>query len=84
MPVFAMNDVKALNDRFGRFLVRVECKGCGAVREFTNEQMVDLAGGRRDTTLAELEKRLCCRVCQLRVAKVIAVSEPRPRGRGMR
>lgn len=65
------------------FNVKVICRACQATREFTNEEMVTLARS-RNATFAQLEERLVCGACQLKAAEVVAVPEPRPRGRGFR
>jgi hypothetical protein len=68
--------IKKLDDCFGDFLVRVNCK-CGAVREITPEALARLVGW--SATLQELEQRMRCSQCGKKAAEVVAVARPRPR-----
>jgi hypothetical protein len=69
--------IKKLDDCFGDFLVRVACP-CGASRHIEPEALARIAG--RSATLASLASRMRCSQCGKRVAEVVAVARPRPRG----
>jgi len=69
--------IKGLDDCFGEFLVRVTCP-CGASRQIEPEALARIAG--RSATLAALAERMRCSQCGRRVAEVVAVARPRPRG----
>ena len=71
--------IKKLDDCFGDFLVRVACP-CGASRHIEPEALARLVG--RKVTLAALATRMRCSQCGMRVAEVVAVARPRPRGGG--
>jgi hypothetical protein len=71
--------VKKLDDCFGQFLVRVTCP-CGASRHIEPEMLARLAGWR--VPLASLAARMRCSSCGQKVAEVVAVARPRPRGGG--
>ena len=73
--------VKSLDDCFGDFLVRVVCE-CGACREIAPQALARLVGWK--VTLRELVPRMRCSQCGKKVAEVVAVARPRPRGGGMR
>jgi hypothetical protein len=69
--------IKRLDDCFGDFLVRVTCP-CGASRHIEPEALARIAG--RSVTLAKLATRMRCSNCGKKVAEVVAVARPRPRG----
>jgi len=71
--------IKKLDDAFGQFLVRVTCP-CGASRHIEPEALARLVGWR--VTLAALAARMRCSGCGKKVAEVVAVARPRPRGGG--
>jgi hypothetical protein len=71
--------VKKLDDCFGDFLVRVVCP-CGASRHMEPEALARIAG--RSATLVALASRMRCSQCGKKVAEVVAIARPRPRGRG--
>lgn len=73
--------IKRLDDCFGQFLVRVTC-ACGASRHIEPEALARLVGWR--VTLAALASRMRCSSCGKKVADVVAVARPRPRGGGRR
>ena len=73
--------VKKLDDCFGQFLVRVSCP-CGALRHIEPEALARLVGWR--VTLAALAGRMRCSQCGKKVAEIVAVAKPRPRGGGRR
>jgi hypothetical protein len=68
--------VKKLDDCF---LVRVTCP-CGASRHIEPKALKRIAG--RSVTLAALAQRMRCSQCGKKVAQVVAVARPRPRGGG--
>jgi hypothetical protein len=68
--------IKRLDDCFGDFIARVTCP-CGASRHIEPEALARIAG--RSVTLA---RRMQCSQCGNKVAEVVAVARPRPRGRG--
>jgi hypothetical protein len=76
-PVRVLPHVKKLDDCFGDFLVRVTCP-CGASRHIEPEPLARIAG--RSVTLAALAVRMRCSQCGRKVAEVVAVAGPRPRG----
>jgi len=69
--------VKKLDDCFGDFLVRVTSP-CGTSRHIEPEALARIAG--RSVTLAKLATRMRCSNCGKKVAEVVAVAKPRPRG----
>src|SRR5215469_12353179 len=69
--------VKKLDDALGDFIVRVTCP-CGASRHIEPEALARLVG--RKVTLAALAQRMRCSQCGKKVAEVVAVARPRPRG----
>ena len=71
--------VKMLDHSFGDFLVRVSCQ-CGTSRHIEPEALARIAG--RSVTLAKLASRMRCSNCGRKVAEVVAVARPRPRGGG--
>jgi len=71
--------IKKLDDCFGDFLVRVTCP-CGTSRHIEPEALARIAG--RSVTLAALATRMRCSRCGKKVAEMVAVARPRPRGRG--
>jgi len=75
--MWPLPDIKKLSDGFGLFLVEVRCL-CGHSRRFKPEALQRLAG--RDCPLEQLGQRMRCAQCGRKVAQVIAVSAPRPRG----
>jgi len=79
-PVRVLAHIKKLDDCLGQFLVRVVCE-CGAVREIEPEALARLVGW--STTLEALTPRLRCSQCGKKAAEVVAVSRPRPRGKGL-
>jgi hypothetical protein len=69
--------IKKLDDALGDFLVRVTCP-CGTSRHIEPEALARIAG--RSVTLAKLAARMRCSNCGKKVAEVVAVARPRPRG----
>jgi hypothetical protein len=69
--------VERLDDCFGQFLVRITCP-CGVSRHIEPEALARLVGWR--VTLMALAPRMRCSTCGKRVAEVVAVARPRPRG----
>ena len=70
--------IKKLDDALGgNFLVRVTCP-CGASRHIEPEALARIA--RRSATLAALAQRMRCSQCGKKVAEMVAVARPRPRG----
>jgi len=80
-PVRVLPHVKKLADAHGDFVVRVSCP-CVASRQIEPEALVRLAG--RKVTLPALATRMRCSQCGKKVAEVVAVARPRPRGGGRR
>ena len=76
-PVRVLPHVKKLDDCLGDFLVRVTCP-CGVSRHIEPEALARLVGG--NVTLAALATRMRCSQCGKKVAQVVAVARPRPRG----
>ena len=70
--------IKRLDECFGDFLVRVTCPW-GTSRHIEPEALARIAG--RSVTLAALASRMRCSQCGKKVAEVVAVARPRPRGR---
>ena len=77
-PVRVLPHITKLDDALGDFLVRVSCP-CGASRHIEPEALARIAG--RSATLARLATRMRCSGCGKKVAEVVAVAKPRPRGR---
>jgi hypothetical protein len=75
--VSVLPHIKRLDDALGDFIVRVTCP-CGASRHIEPEALVRIAG--RSVTLATLSTRMRCSQCGKKVAEVVAVARPRPRG----
>lgn len=73
--------IKKLDDALGQFLVRITCE-CGAHRVAEPEVLARLYGA--SATLEAVGRRMRCSKCGVRGAEVVAVSIPRPRGRGIR
>ena len=71
-----LTHIKKLDERFGRFLVRVICD-CGACREIEPEALARLVGW--SMTLKKLALRMRCSRCGKKAAEVVAVARPRPR-----
>ena len=71
--------ITKLDEALGDFIVRVTCP-CGASRQIEPEALARIAG--RSVTLAALAQRMRCSPCGKKVAEVMAVARPRPRGRG--
>jgi hypothetical protein len=69
--------IKRLDDALGDFLVRVTCP-CGASRHIESEALARIAG--RSATFGALAQRMRCSQRGKKVAEVIAVARPRPRG----
>jgi hypothetical protein len=69
--------IKRLDECFGDFLVRVSCP-CRASRHIEPEALARLVGSK--VTLTELALRMRCSQCGKKVAEVVAVARPRPRG----
>ena len=67
------------DDVLGHFLVRISCK-CGAHRTADPESLARLSGS--SATLESVGKRMRCSKCGTKGAEVVAISLPRPRGRG--
>ena len=76
-PVRVLPHVKKLDDSLGDFLVRVTCP-CGTSRHIEPEALARIAG--RSVTLTALATRMRCSQCGKKVAEVVAVARPRPRG----
>jgi len=76
-PVRVLPHIKRLDDCFGDFLVRVTCPG-GMSRHIEPEALAGIAG--RSMTFAALSTRMRCSNCGKKVAEVVAVARPRPRG----
>jgi hypothetical protein len=76
-PVRVLPHIKKLDDALGDFLVRVTCP-YGASRHTEPEALARIAG--RSVTLARLAARMRCSSCGKKVAEVVAVARPRPRG----
>jgi len=70
--------IKGLDDAFGQFLVRVTCP-CGASRHIEPEALARLVGRR---VLGALSGRMRCSSCGRKIAAVVVVARPRPRGGG--
>jgi hypothetical protein len=79
--VRVLSHIKKLDDALVDFLVRVTCP-CGAARHIEPEALARIAG--RSVTLAKLATRMRCSNCGKKVAEVVAVARPRPRGGGRR
>ena len=77
----ALPHVKKLDDVLGDFIARVTCP-CGASRHIEPKALARLAGTK--ATLAALAARMRCSQCGKKVAEVVAVARPRPRGGGRR
>jgi hypothetical protein len=73
--------IKKLDDALGGFLVRVICP-CGASRHIEPEALARIAG--QSATFAAPATRMRCSQCGKKVAEVVAVAKPRPRGGGRR
>jgi hypothetical protein len=73
--------IKRLDDALGDFLVRVTCP-CRASRHIESAALARIAG--KSATLAPLATRMRCSQCGKKVAEVVAVARPRPRGGGRR
>jgi len=71
--------IKKLNDALGDFLVRITCP-CGASRHIEPEALARIAG--KSAALTKLATRMRCSQCGKKVAEVVAVARPRPRGGG--
>ena len=71
--------ITSLDECFGDFLVRVTCP-CGTSRHIEPEALARIAG--RSVTLAALSTRMRCSNCGKKVAEVVALARPRPRGGG--
>jgi hypothetical protein len=80
-PVRVLPHIQKLDDALGDFLVRVTCP-CGTSRHIEPEALARIAG--RSVTLAALQTRMRCSQCGKKVAEVVAVARPRPRGGGRR
>jgi hypothetical protein len=76
-PVRVLPHIRRLDDCFGDFLVRVICQ-CGAVREITPQALARIVGWK--VLLKDLAPRMRCSRCGKKVAEVVAVARPRPRG----
>jgi hypothetical protein len=73
--------ITKLDHCFGDFIVRVTCP-CGASSHIEPEALARIAG--RSVTLAALTQRMRCSQCGKKVAEVVAVARPGPRGGGRR
>jgi hypothetical protein len=73
--------VKKLDDAFGQFLVRVTCP-CGVSRHIEPEALARLVGWTAPPSA--LASRMRCSQCGRKVAEVVALARPRPRGGGRR
>jgi hypothetical protein len=71
--------ITRLDDALGDFIVRVTCP-CGASRHIEPEALARIVG--RSATLAALAERMRCSNYGKKVAEVVAVARPRPRGGG--
>jgi len=69
--------IKKLDDALGHFGVQITCK-CGARRIAEPEVLARLCGS--SATLEAVGKRMRCSKCGKKVAEVVAVARPRPRG----
>ena len=80
-PVRVLPNITKLDGALGDFIVRVTCP-CGTSRYIEPEAVARLVG--RKVTLAALATRMRCSQCGKKVAEVVAVARPRPRGGGRR
>ena len=80
-PVRVLPNITKLDECFGDFLVRVTSP-CGASRHIEPEALARMAGP--SVTLATLAQRMRCSQCGRKIAEVVAVARPRPRGGGRR
>jgi len=64
---------------FGRYFLALRCP-CGTSRHIEPEAHARIAG--RSATFAALAERMRCSQCGKKVAEVVAVASPRPRGHG--
>jgi hypothetical protein len=78
-PVRVLPHITKLDDALGDFLVRVSCP-CGVSRHIQPEALARIAG--RSVTFAQLATRMRRSSCGKKVAEVVAVARPRPRGGG--
>jgi hypothetical protein len=69
--------IKRLDDFLGDFLVRVTCP-CWTSRHIEPEALAQISG--RSARFAALAERMRCSQCGKKVAEVVAVARPRPRG----
>src|SRR5215831_19978184 len=76
-PCACLLHITKLDDALGDFIVRVTCP-CGASRHIEPEARARLVG--RKVTFAALATRMRCSQCGKKVAEVVAVARPRPRG----
>ena len=76
-PVRVLPHITKLDDALGDFLVRVTCP-CGASGHIEPEALPRITG--RSVTFAALATRMRCSQCGKKVAEVVAVARPRPRG----
>ena len=70
--------ITKLDNCFGDFLVRVTCP-CGVSRHIEPEALARIVGC--SVTFVQLATRIRCWQCVQKVAEVVAVARPRPRGR---
>ena len=68
--------IKRLDECLGDSLVRVTCP-CGVSRHIEPEALARLVGRK-----AALSTRMRCSQCGKKVAQVVAVARPKPRGGG--
>jgi hypothetical protein len=76
-PSRVLPHIKRLDDALGDFIVRVTCP-CGHIPPHRAGSA--RADRLRSATLAQLATRMRCSQCGKKVAKVVAVARPRPRG----
>jgi hypothetical protein len=73
-----LTTVKKLDDRFGSFLVQIDCQ-CGQSRVITPKALAMLVGW--TATLESLVPRMRCPRCGSKgKCTVVAIPEPQPRG----
>ena len=76
-PVRVLPHITKLDDALGDFIVRITCP-FGVPRHIEPEALVRIAG--RSVTFTALANRMRCSQCGKKVAEVVAVARPRPRG----
>jgi hypothetical protein len=76
-PVRVLPHIKRFDDSFGDF-PRTRHLPLWASRHIEPEALARIAG--RSVTLAALSQRMRCLQCGKKIAEVVAVARPRPRG----